>query len=82
MVFAGSILLPVYSYGISILTGGIQPDALIAMLNKSDYDGFMDRHIILAPRDIIPNFEDRTGVFDPTVFNSMLDAIYAVSNRT
>ena len=59
----------------------MQPEALINLLAKTDYDGFMDRHIILVPLDIIPNFEDRQNPLDDVVtLEEILNAVYRNHN--
>lgn len=47
------------------------------MLSKPDYDGFLDRHIILAPKDLIPDFDDRKPMPEGALsFKHILTGIY------
>ena len=45
----------------------MQPAYLMEMMDKPDHDGFMDRHLILVPEEIIPNFLDRRKRRDDVV---------------
>lgn len=51
--------------------------ALLKLLNQPDHDGFMDRHIILVPMDLIPHFEDRQKPDEGVVtFDAILSNAY------
>lgn len=55
----------------------MQPEALLSLLAKSDYNGFIDRHIILVPLDIIPDFEDRKAPPPGTIpLDEILNKLY------